>query len=183
MSLPLGHAAFALAAYDLTTNADQVSAFRQWKVLAVIVILSNLPDIDILLGLLYSGNGELFHRGPTHSLLFACFIAAFYVLGARKWKILPPLEFSYAFLLIGTHLFADYVFTDAPVSLFWPFELSLTPGFQGWGDVVHSIIFHTSNDITLILLCATVVIFKRIFRLDRIFCLLPVFVKKTNTKK
>ena len=183
MSLPLGHAALALTAYDLTTNAGEVSVFRQWKVLAVVVILSNLPDIDILLGLLYSGNGVLFHRGPTHSLLFACFFGMLYAIFTRKWKILPPIGFSYSFLLISTHLLADYVFTDAPISLFWPFELSMTTGFQGWGDVVHSIIFKTSNDITIIMSCATVVILKRIFRLDRIFCLHPVYVKKTNTKK
>ena len=182
MSLPLGHAALGLTAYDLTTNTGEVSVFRQWKVLAVVVILSNLPDIDILLGLLYSGNGVLFHRGSTHSLLFACFFGILYSICAREWKTLPPLGFSYSFLLIGTHLFADYAFTDAPISLFWPFELSMTTGFQGWEDVVHSIIFQTTNDITIIMLCATVVILKRIFPLDRIFCLLPVFVKRTNTK-
>jgi hypothetical protein len=183
MSLPLGHAALGLTAYDLTTNAGEVSVFRQWKVLVVVVILSNLPDIDILLGLLYSGNGELFHRGPTHSLFFACFSGMLYGIFTRKWKILPPLGFSYLFLLISTHLLADCAFTDAPISLFWPFELSMSTGFQGWGDVVHSIIFKTSNDLTLIMSCATVVILKRIFPLDRISCLHPVFVKKTNTKK
>lgn len=183
MSLPLGHAALGLTAYDLTTNAGEVSVFRQWEILAVVVILSNLPDIDILLGLLYSGNGELFHRGPTHSLFFACFLGMLYAVSAHKWKVLPSIGFLYSFLLISTHLLADFVFTDAPISLYWPFELSMTTGFQGWGDVVHSIIFKTSNDITIIMLCSTVVILKRIFRLDRIFCLHPVFVKKTNTKK
>ena len=183
MSLPLGHAALGLTAYDLTTNAGEESVFRQWKVLAVVVILSNLPDIDIFLGLLYSGNGVLFHRGPTHSLLFACFGGMLYAISARKWKILPPIGFSYSFLLISTHLFADYVFTDAPISLFWPFELTMTTGFQGWGDIVRSIIFKTSNDIIIIMLCATVVILKRILHLDRIFSLGPVFVKKTYPKK
>jgi len=182
MSLPLGHAAFGLTAYDLTTSPGKVSVFRQWKVLAVVIILSNFPDIDVLLGLLYSGNGALFHRGPTHSLLFACFFALLYKICARKWKTLPSIGFSYSFLLISTHLLADYFFTDAPISLFWPFELSLTTGFQGWGDIVHSIIFKTSNDITIIILCATVVVFKRILRLDRMFSLRPVFVKKTNTE-
>ena len=71
MSLPLGHASLGLAAYDLTRKSADVSLFRQWKVFTIVIILSNLPDIDILLGLLYSGNGALIHRGPTHSLLFA----------------------------------------------------------------------------------------------------------------
>jgi len=182
VSLPLGHAALGVTAYDLTTNAGGVSIFRQWKVLAVVVFLSNLPDIDVLLGLLYSGNGVLFHRGPTHSLLFACFFGKLYATCARKWKTLPPIGFSYSSLLIGTHLLADNVFTDAPISFFWPFEFSLATGFHGWVDVIHSIIFQTTNDITIIMLCATVVILKRVFHLDLIFCLRLVFMRKTNTK-
>jgi hypothetical protein len=58
----------------------------------------------------------------------------------------------------------------------------MTTGFQGWGDVVHSIIFKTSNDITIIMLCATVVVLKRLFRLDRIFSLRPAFARKTNAE-
>ena len=182
MSFPLGHAALGLTAYDLTTNADEVSVFRQWKVLAVVVVLSNLPDIDVIFGLLYSGNGEMFHRGPTHSLLFACLLGMLYATCARKWETLPPIKFFHAFLLIGTHLFADSVFTDVPISLFWPFELSLATGFQGWTDVVHSIIFEATNDIAIIMVCATVVILRRVFRLDQIL-LRPVFARKTNAKK
>ena len=41
MSLPLGHAALGLAAYDMTSGPDRVSVFRQWKVMAVVVVLSN----------------------------------------------------------------------------------------------------------------------------------------------
>ena len=183
MSFPLGHAAFGLTAYDLTSNAEEVSVFRRWKVLAVVVILSNLPDIDVIFGLLYSGNGQLFHRGPTHSLLFACLLGGVYATCSRIWKALPPINFFHSFLLICTHLFADSVFTDGPISLFWPFEMSFAPGFQGWTDVVHSIIFKATNDITIIMLCATVVILRRVFRLDQIFSLRPVFVRKTNAKK
>jgi membrane-bound metal-dependent hydrolase YbcI (DUF457 family) len=156
MSLPLGHAALGLTAYDLTSNADEVSVFRQWKVLAVVVMLSNLPDIDVIFGLLYSGNGELFHRGPTHSLLFACFIGVLYAICSRIWRSLPPISFFQSFLLIGSHLFADYIFTDGPLSLF---------------------------DIAVIMSCATVVIMRRVFRLDQVFSLRPVFVRKTNAKK
>ena len=183
MSLPLGHAALGLTAYDLTSNADEVSVFRQWKVLAVVVMLSNLPDIDVIFGLLYSGNGELFHRGPTHSLLFACFIGVLYAICSRIWRSLPPISFFQSFLLIGSHLFADYIFTDGPLSLFWPFELSMSAGFQSWGDIVHSIIFEATNDIAVIMSCATVVIMRRVFRLDQVFSLRPVFVRKTNAKK
>ena len=181
MSLPLGHAALGLAAYDMTSGPDRVSVFRQWKVMAVVVVLSNLPDIDMLLGLLYSGNGQLFHRGPTHSLLFAGALGIIYALWSRLWKRLPQIGFFRAFLLIGTHLLADYLFTDSPLSLLWPFELSMSSGFMGWGDVVHSVIFKAVNDIALISLCASVVIGRRMFRLDRVFGMHPVPVRKSKT--
>lgn len=182
MSLPLGHAALGITAYDLTTDAAKVSVFRQWKVMAVVVVLSNLPDIDVIWGLLYSGNGDLFHRGPTHSILFAVFMGILYAACTRIWKSLPPITFFQSFLLIGSHLFADYLFTDGPLSLFWPFELSMSAGFQSWGEIVHSIIFEATNDIAVIMLCATVVILRRVFHLDQVFSLRPVFVRKTNAK-
>ena len=182
MSLPLGHAAIGLTAYDLATDSSDVSVFRLWKVAAVVIVLSNLPDIDILIGLLYSGNGVIFHRGPTHSIFFACVMGLLASNGWRIWKGLPRIGFFQSFFLICSHLFADFFFTDAPLSLLWPFELSVCSGFQGWGDVFHSVIFKALNDIAVIMLCTTVVIGRRLFRLDGIFCLLPQFAKKSNIK-
>lgn len=182
MSLPLGHAVLGLTAYDLTVDAGKASVFRQWKILAGVVVLANMPDIDVLLGLLYSGNGQLFHRGPTHSLLFAVCMGILYSSCSRLWKSLPAIGFFNTVLLIGTHLLADTIFTNAPVSLFWPLELSMSNGFQGWGDIVHTVIFKATNDLTVIMLCGTVLIWRRVFHLDRIFSFHPVLVKKTNTK-
>ena len=180
MSLPLGHASLGLAAYDLTRKSADVSVFRQWKVFAIVIILSNLPDIDILLGLLYSGNGELIHRGPTHSLLFAVIMGGAYTACARVWKNLPQIGFFHSSFLIGTHLLADYIFTNGPLSLLWPFELSMSSGFLGWSDMVHAIFFRTANDISVIMICLTFIIMKRVCRLDRILHLNPAFAKKTD---
>ena len=67
MPLPLGHAAIGLTAYDLCSRND--CGFSRWKLAFFIVLLANLPDIDILIGLLSQGNGNAFHRGPTHNML------------------------------------------------------------------------------------------------------------------
>ena len=60
MPLPLGHIAIGLAADEVGTTR---SAFSRWKLFAAIVVLSNLPDIDVIIGLLFHWNGSAFHRG------------------------------------------------------------------------------------------------------------------------
>jgi membrane-bound metal-dependent hydrolase YbcI (DUF457 family) len=178
MSLPLGHAVIGLTVYDSTSDSADPSVFRSWKVAAMVVVLSNLPDIDILFGLLYSGNGGLFHRGPTHSIFFACIMGLIAANGWRIWKGMPRVRFHQAFILIASHLAADFFFTDAPLSLLWPFELSLSSGFQSWGDVIHSVVFRALNDIAAIMICTIVIIFRRLFRLAGAFFLLPEFARK-----
>ena len=69
MPLPLGHAAIGLATYETVKKEDPGSS--RISIFLFITILANLPDVDVLVGLLTHGNGSLFHRGPTHSLAFA----------------------------------------------------------------------------------------------------------------
>ena len=63
MPFPLGHAAGGLAIYE--SYAKNGFNMRPWKALVFIVVLTNLPDIDVLIGLIFHGNGDIFHRGPT----------------------------------------------------------------------------------------------------------------------
>ena len=70
MPLPLGHAAIGLATHKLIFRNGSVT---NNMVLAVFVtVLANLPDIDVLIGLLLRGNGMAFHRGSAHSFLWYC---------------------------------------------------------------------------------------------------------------
>jgi hypothetical protein len=46
--VPLGHLAIGLAAHELCSDR---SAFGRWKLFAAILALSNLPDIDVVFGL------------------------------------------------------------------------------------------------------------------------------------
>ena len=68
MPSPLGHAAFGLAVHELQPKGT--SNLGPAKTFILVSVLANLPDIDVLLGLIFCGNGGAFHRGVTHSILF-----------------------------------------------------------------------------------------------------------------
>lgn len=144
MPLPLGHTAIGLAAFETAHTSDTRSS--RLVLFVFITVLANLPDVDILLGLIVDGNGAVFHRGPTHSLLFA--LLAGY-LASRLWRLwprIPRLNFGLCALLIFSHVAADLLLTAAPVSLLWPFEVYWTPGYSGWGSTIHLALFQSIQD-------------------------------------
>ena len=149
MPFPLGHAAIGLAAHDLCFQ--KTSAFRGWKVLLFVAILANLPDVDIILGLLFQGNGNAFHRGPTHSLVFALAMGFLAANAWKWWARIPGLSFTICFAVILSHVMGDFFFTTSPVSLFWPLEVHWHPGFSGWADVLNSVFLETLGDVPIIL--------------------------------
>ena len=66
-----------------------------------------------------------YHRGPTHSLLFALVVAYPMTQAHRVWSRIPRITYKTASFLILTHIFADILFTSSPVSFFWPLENKL----------------------------------------------------------
>ena len=162
MPLPLGHPAIGLATYETVQNSEH--DYSRWGTFALITVLTNLPDVDVLLGLLLKGNGNFFHRGPTHSLLFA--VLAGYAASHlwRLWGKLPPLGFPLCFGLVFSHVLADMAFTASPVSLFWPFQLYVSPGFRGWGNVMHAILFLSIRDGGIIAACVLYIGLLRVLR-------------------
>ena len=149
MPFPLGHSAIGLAAYHTIDTSPRGRS--PWKVLGFIVVLANLPDADVIAGLLLHGNGDLYHRGPTHSLLFALLAGYLASHAWRLGKFIPRLRFSLCFLIIFSHVIADMTFTDSPVSLLWPFEVHWSVGNSGWGHVIQSVIFNSLQDVGLLL--------------------------------
>lgn len=83
--------------------------------LPLIVVLSILPDVDIIVETLF---GVPFHRGPTHSVIFAFLIFVPFFLVYKK-KALP-----YFFSLVSHSLFADFL-VGGNIQLFWPLSESL----------------------------------------------------------
>ena len=161
MPLPLGHAAIGLAAYEVGANR---SAFKFWHRLVLITILANLPDIDVIIGLFVRSDGYAFHRGPTHSLLFAVVAALLVWFANKRWLNFSGFSYSYCFVLIISHVLADVWLTNTPVSFFWPFEVYWSTGHASFQDVVHSVIFKSIHDGWIVLACAGVLTFNRILR-------------------
>jgi len=95
MPLPLGHTAAGLAIHDVYAKGRSASAL--WKTLALVIALTNLPDIDVLAGLIFHGNGNFFHRGPTHSLLFALIMAFLVSNSWRCWSKIPRVSYLLCF--------------------------------------------------------------------------------------
>lgn len=93
--------------------------------LFLVVIVSNVPDLDFLPGFLL-GNEGLFHRGATHSILAAIVVSI--GLGAALGPRFGGARTvaAWALLAYGSHLVLDVVVPDpsgrgSGVALLWPF--------------------------------------------------------------
>lgn len=156
MPLPLGHAAIGFATHHIISNRKP-NPFN-WKAALLIIILSNLPDMDVILGLLLQNDGCAFHRGPTHSILFALG-GGYAIYKAALWfKKTPILPLGTGVAVIFSHLVADHFFTTAPVSFFWPFEVHWSAGNAQWQQVLHAVFFEAATDGAIVLTCAGVIL-------------------------
>jgi membrane-bound metal-dependent hydrolase YbcI (DUF457 family) len=162
MPLPIGHAAIGFATHSLISN-DKVKS-NKWLMALFIIILSNLPDIDVIFGLILQGNGSAYHRGPTHSILFALIMGYVASKSSKIWSYLSAVSFKTCFLLILSHVVADYLLTSSPVSLCWPFEVGYSTGNSGWGQLFHTILFDAAQDTGILIVCTVIIIFVMIFR-------------------
>ena len=162
MPLPLGHSAIGFATHSLISNDK--GCFNKWKTATFIVILSNLPDIDVLFGLFLQNNASAFHRGPTHSILFALIMGFIASKSSKLWSQIPRTSFKTGFMLILSHVVADCFLTNSPVSFYWPFEVSWSTGNSGWGDVLHTVVFDAIEDTGILLICTCIIMLVMIFR-------------------
>jgi membrane-bound metal-dependent hydrolase YbcI (DUF457 family) len=175
MPLPLGHTAAGLAIHDLYGKSSNNGPL--WKILVCVIALTNLPDIDVLIGLVVHGNGNVFHRGPTHSLLFALIMA---FIASNSWRCcpkIPKIRFLLCFLLIFSHVVADAILTSSPVSFWWPVEVNVSFGHSGWREIITSALFGTFRDLGMIVLSATVIFLNRVMRQKTIPVILARLVK------
>ena len=138
MPSPLGHSLIGLSGYPQLSK--WLSPYPPLLWVGLFVVVANLPDVDILPGLLM-GNPALYHRQATHSVAAAVAIGTLAALLVRRQG--PP---NYRIgvwmaLLYGSHLLLDMLVADdaAPygIQLLWPLSsryfmspISLFPGFQ-----------------------------------------------------
>lgn len=176
MPLPIGHAAIGLATHELQSGT---SAFRRWRHFLFIVLLANLPDIDVLIGLLVKWNGNAFHRGPTHSLAFALAAGLLAFWTGRCWLRDTAPGYRQTVLLIFSHVVADALFTDSAVSFFWPFEVHWSAGHSGWTDVFNTVFFNGFQDGWIVLGAAAAIL---LIRAARWYRALPRSLPETSEK-
>ncbi|MGD8835393.1 MAG: metal-dependent hydrolase [Desulfobacteraceae bacterium] len=162
MPLPLGHTAIGWAAYK-TTNIkpslyEQHPSRSRIVQFAFVTLLANLPDLDILFGLIFFGNGSAVHRGPTHSLLFALLAGYLASNLYRLWHQIPRFSFGLCFILIFSHVGADMLLTATPVSLLWPLDLYFSPGHNSWGQIMHMVLFQSIQDVGIVVVCIAYVV-------------------------
>jgi len=175
MPLPLGHTAAGLAIHDIYSKSNTNG--HLWRTLTFIVVLTNLPDIDVLIGLVVHGNGNLFHRGPTHSFLFALSMAFIASNSWRCWSKIPKISGLLCFLLILSHVVADGLLTTSPVSFWWPLELNSTVGHSGWREVIESVLFGAFRDLGTIVVSGVVIFLNRLISHSPIPIILSRLVK------
>jgi len=160
MPLPLGHTAIGIALHDVAFRNNSVP--KRLVLLVFITVLANLPDLDVLLGLFLSGNGNAYHRGPTHSIMFA-FLMGFVASNTWKlWSQIPKMNFISCFMIILSHVSADFFLSHSSVSFFWPLHVSWAAGYRGWSDVITLAFLGAFRDVGIILICGVIMISNRV---------------------
>jgi inner membrane protein len=97
---------------------------RRWLLLASVAI-ANLPDIDILPGLLL-GDPRAFHRQGSHSLIAALAVGGLVALLVRHWQLNRIRWGIWAAVLYTSHIILDMLVADPSpprgIQLLWPFS-------------------------------------------------------------
>jgi membrane-bound metal-dependent hydrolase YbcI (DUF457 family) len=159
MPLPLGHIAIGAVVYDLSRKNEP--ATNRLVLAILIVFLANLPDMDIVIGLLFRGDEGAFHRGPTHSLLFALSMGFVVANAWRLWSQIPRIDLLTCFLLIFSHVAADFFFTSSPVSFFWPLEINWVAEFNELGDVTIPVFLQHYREAVILTACGVIILLNR----------------------
>jgi inner membrane protein len=125
MPSPIGHTIAGFCGYFLAPKGWIPKP--QLNTLLASIVIANLPDIDILPGLLL-GNPTLFHRQATHSITASLLVGAMVSMLAR-WRQ-PSVNLikvgAWTTALYFSHIFLDMLVTDPSpprgLQLFWPFS-------------------------------------------------------------
>ena len=128
MSTTVGHAICGIASYFSKRKlAGTNTGFSVWTLL-LFIFLANLPDLDMLVSYMLTGNPLQYHGQVSHSLIFIC-ITGFIVMYVVESKRTLLLWLLYT-LPLASHLLLDSLtgpdigFHDSRgIALLWPFEV------------------------------------------------------------
>ncbi|MHC4946160.1 MAG: metal-dependent hydrolase [Planctomycetota bacterium] len=143
MSSILGHSLAGVIARQ--TLEAGLSSRKGRLLLCVAVFLAVLPDLDVLIYMIFEPSGMIPHRGVSHSLLFVLIAAGvFTVLTVRYFGISKTKLFSVYFLALFSHLALDFLMgAGPPIPLFAPF---LAKGFLCPISLVPHAFYSTSSE-------------------------------------
>lgn len=121
MCTTIGH---SLVGYAIFLRSFSYERWKGWQVLLLVLIMANIPDIDLLFGYV-AGNPNLYHHFWTHSLVFVLGIGG--LLGLLYRVITRRRCFKVGFLMICimlSHIIMDFFTKDTSspygIQLLWP---------------------------------------------------------------
>lgn len=131
MPLPIAHA--LVGASLVAAIHTRPDSHRYLIALMAGAILANAPDLDFFL--VFTLHSRAWHRGFTHSLIFASFVCLLFVLAAGKQRLRDALACGLAF---ASHGILDFLTTKigGGVELLWPFSAErLGLGWAGLSEI------------------------------------------------
>ncbi|NJO78635.1 MAG: metal-dependent hydrolase [Cyanobacteria bacterium RM1_2_2] len=126
MPSPIGHTIAGFCGFLLAPKG-LIAKSQFNNTLLASIVLANLPDIDILPGLVL-GNPAIFHRQGTHSITASILVGIFVsMLGRWNRASVKFIQLGvWATALYFSHIFLDLLVTDPSpprgVQLLWPFS-------------------------------------------------------------
>lgn len=129
MPLPIAHSTAGVSVYLLFRKESHGKSHKEELLLLVLCLTcSNLPDLDIVPGILI-GQPAIFHPSFSHSIL-ACFgmaIVTYLLVNNKLEDISRKIVFICCITSIFSHLVLDYFSSIPPghrgLLLLWPFDL------------------------------------------------------------
>ncbi len=154
MPSPIAHVSISLILYRLLwrERSTGVPSRERIGMLIFVLLMSILPDIDSIAGILF-GNFGKYHNQYTHSMLFAGVVFAVVYLVARAFKCLQTVRLAtMAFVLVMIHLGMDWVTDGRGLKLLWPFtvERFRSPFLLFFGVKWSDGLFSTNHIITIL---------------------------------
>ena len=120
MASPVGHSLCGYLIYRLTVRQDEAD---RWPPLWAYLVMANLPDIDIVFGLLQNTPFRYHHEsiansiGLTLGFTLLAWSAARLLSNGLRWRR------GWLFLtLYGTHVLLDFFAVGRPVPILWPLD-------------------------------------------------------------
>lgn len=131
MPLPIAHGLLG-ASIVAATHRDPISS-RQLTPFLLGAVLANTADFDFILMFLF--DSKAWHRGFSHSLVFALVVCVSLALSSGKKRFREAVAYGLAF---ASHGLLDYATTlkGGGVALLWPFSVDrLVLGWWGLSEM------------------------------------------------